>query len=93
MQARSLAQIAMEASECALAQATQLKVEQERTSQQVTDILTSQADDTQKSIQSATKVAVQTQQEVQTLSALAKTADLTVKMTAEKVECQVEMVQ
>ena len=54
----------MEAIERALAQAAQLKAEQGHTSQQVTDILTTQADGTQKHIQSTTKVAVQTEQEV-----------------------------
>ena len=38
-------------------------------------------------------VAIQMQQYVQNLSALARTADLMAKMTAEKVERQMEMVK
>ena len=57
------------------------------------DVFTIQAEDTQKRIQSATKVAIQTQQEVSTLLALARTADLTAKMTSEKMEREVEAMQ
>ena len=58
-QMRSAAEEAKAASERAIAQATRLREEQERTSQQVTDLLTAQVDDTQKRIQGATKVALQ----------------------------------
>ena len=51
------------------------------------------AEDAQKKIQGATRVAMQTQQEVHTLSALARTADLTAKMAAEKMERQMEAVK
>ena len=92
MQARNATQIAMEASEHALAQAAQLKVEQDKASQQMTDVLSAQAEDAQKKIQSVTKVVMQTQQEVRTLFALARTTALTTKMAAEKVERQVETI-
>ena len=93
VQARSATQTVMEASEHALVQAAQLKAEQERTSQQVTDILTTQVDDTQKQVQSATKIAMQTQHEVQTSFALPRIADLVAKMVAEKIERQMEAMQ
>ena len=92
-QMRTAAEEAKAASDRAVAQVERLREEQEHMSQQVTDILTAQADDMQKRIQSATKVAMQTQQEVQTLSALARTADLTAKTAVEKVERQMEIVQ
>ena len=57
-QMRSAAEGAKAASERAIAQATRLREEQERTSQQVTDLLTAQADDTQKRIQGATRVTL-----------------------------------
>ena len=44
-------------------------------------------------MQGATSVALQTQQEVRTLSSLARTADLTAKMTSEKMEREVEAMQ
>ena len=87
------AEEAKAASDCALVQAACLCEEQEWTSQQMIDILSAKADDMQKHIQSATSVAIQTQQEVRTLSAMARTADLTAKMTSEKVERQVETMQ
>ena len=90
---RSAAEEAKAANDCAIAQARCLQEEQERTSQQMTDILSVQADDTQKRIQSATSVAMQTQQEVRSLSAMARIADLTAKMMSEKVERQVETMQ
>ena len=83
----------MKMSKRALAQAAKLKEEQDKTTQQVSDILTAQAEDAQRKIQGATCVAMQTQQEVHTLSALAKTADLISKMTAEKMERQMEAVK
>ena len=91
-QMHSVAEKAKAASDCALIEVARLHEEQERTSQQMTSILTAQADDTQRRIQSATKVAMQTQQQVQALSALARTVDLTAKMAAEKVERQMETV-
>ena len=57
---RSAAEEAKAANERAIAQATRLREEQERTSQQVTDLLTAQADDTQKCIQGATRVSLKT---------------------------------
>ena len=89
----SAAKEAKAASERAMAQAAWLKEEQERTSKQMAEVFTAQAEDTQKRIQSAMKVAIQTQQEVSTLSALARTADLTAKITAEQVERKVATVQ
>ena len=83
----------METSKRALAQATKLKEEQDKTTQQVSDILTAQAKDAQRKIQGATCVAIQMQQEVHTLSVFAKTADLMAKMTAEKMERQMEAVK
>ena len=59
----------------------------------MTSILSVQAEETQKRVQSATSVALQTQQEVRTLSSLARTADLTAKMTSEKMEREVEGMQ
>ena len=92
-QMHSATEEAKVASKRAIAQATRLCEEQERTSQQVAELLTTQADDTQKCIQGATRVALQTQQEVQPLSALARTADLTAKMATEKAERQFTEVQ
>ena len=59
----------------------------------MTDILSAQAEETQKRIQGATSVALQTQSEVRTLSSLAQTADITAKMASEKVEREVESLQ
>ena len=56
-------------------------------------MLSAQAEDTQKRVQSATSVAMQTQRDVQTLSALAHTADLSAKMTSEKLEREIEALQ
>ena len=70
-----------------------LREEQEHTSQQATKILATQADDTQKRIQSVKRVAIKMQQEVLTLSALACMADLTAKTATKKVERQVAIVQ
>ena len=50
-------------------------------------------EETQKRVQSSTSVALQMQQEVRTLSSLARTADLTAKMTSEKIEREVEAMQ
>ena len=93
MQMRSAAEEAKAASDHAIAQAQRLREEQERTSQQMTSILSVQAEETQKRVQNATSVALQTQQEVRTLSSLARTADLTAKMTSEKMEREVEVMQ
>ena len=59
----------------------------------MTEILSAQAEETQKRIQGATNVALQTQSEVRTLSLLAQTADITAKMASEKVEREVESLQ
>ena len=56
-------------------------------------MLSAQAEETHKRMQSATSVAMQTQQEVRTLSSLARTADLTAKMASEKIEREVEVLQ
>ena len=64
--------------------------EQERTTQQVTELLSAQAEETQKRIQGATSVAMQTRSEVRTLSSLAQMADLTARMALEKIEREVE---
>ena len=56
-------------------------------------ILSAQAEETQKRVQSATSVAIQTRQEVRTLSSLAHTADVTAKMAAEKIERGIETME
>ena len=58
-QARAAAEEARQASERALQRAAQLQMEQEKTSQQVTQTLVSQAERTQKQIEDATQVAMQ----------------------------------
>ena len=60
-QAKSAVEAAMEASQRAIAQASQLKAEQDKTAEQMGAFLTSQAEEAQKRIQSATQVAVRTQ--------------------------------
>ena len=90
---RSATEEAKAASARAIAQAHRLQEEQEKTSQQIIGILSVQAEETQKRVQSATSVALQMQQEVRTLSSLACTADLTAKMTSEKMEREVEAMQ
>ena len=50
MQMRSTAEQAISTSERAIVQAQRLKEEQEKTTQQVTEILTAQAEETQKRI-------------------------------------------
>ena len=92
-QTRSAAEEAKLASDRAVMQAQRLQEEQERTTQQVTDILSAQADETQKRVQSATSVALQTQSQVRTLSSLARTADLTAKIASEKVERGIEAME
>ena len=67
-----------------------MKQEQEVTLQQVTQVLSAQADEAQKKIQSATQVAMQTQREVQGLSTLARKVEYTSQITAAKVEKQLE---
>ena len=67
-----------------------MKQEQEVTSQQVTQVLSAQADEAQKKIQSAIQVAIQTQREVQSLSTLARKAEYASQITAAKVEKQLE---
>ena len=59
----------------------------------MTDLLSSQAEETARRIQGATNVAMQTRSEVHTLSSLARTADLTAKMASEKVEREVQAIQ
>ena len=81
---------AISTSACAIVQAQRLKEEQEKTPQQMTEILTAQAEETQKRIQGATSVAMQMQSKVRTLSLLAQTADLMAKMASEKVEREVD---
>ena len=56
----------------------------------MTQILSAQAYEAQKKIQSATQVAMQTQREVQGLSALARKAEYASQITAAKVEKQLE---
>ena len=60
MQMRSAAEEAKAASDRAIAQAQRLREEQERTSQQMTSILSVQAEETQKRVQNATSIAMQT---------------------------------
>ena len=93
MQMRSTAESAKIASDRAIAQAQLLKEEQERTTQQVTDLLSAHAEETQRRIQGATSVALQTRSEVSILSSLAQTANLTAKMASEKIEREVESLQ
>ena len=56
----------------------------------MTQVLSAQADETQKKIQSATQVVIQTQHEVQGLSALARKAEYASQITIAKVEKQLE---
>ena len=57
----------------------------------MTSLLSTQAEETQKRVQSATSIALQTQSEVRTLSSLARTADLTAKIASAKIEEEVEI--
>ena len=58
MQMRSTAEQAKSASERAMEQAQRLKEEQDATTQQVTELLSAQAEETQKRIQGATSVVM-----------------------------------
>ena len=71
-------------------QAQQLQAEQERTSQQVTQELSSQAEEAQKKIQSTTQVTIQTQRDVRGLSTIARKAQMTAQKTDAKMEEQAQ---
>ena len=74
----------------ALQRAAELQKEQERTTQQIEQTISTQAIEAQKTIEGATRVAVQTQREVRGLSDMARKAEYTAQMTAAKVERQAE---
>ena len=62
--AKAAAEEARQASVVALQKAAELKMEQDRTTQQIEQTISAQAFEAQKTIEGATRVAVQTQQEV-----------------------------
>ena len=66
--ARATAEEAKRASEQALSQAAILRVEQEKTTTQISQVLTSRADETQHQIEGTTQVAMETQQKVQEMA-------------------------
>ena len=66
--ARAAAEEAKRASEQALSQAAILRAEQEKTTTQISQVLTSRADETQRQIEGTTQVAMETQQKVQEMA-------------------------
>ena len=88
--AKAAAEEARQASAVALQKAAELKMEQDRTMQQIEQTISTQAVEAQKTIEGATRVAVQTQQEVKGLSDMARKAEYTATITASKVEKQAE---
>ena len=92
-QMKSAAEEAKAASERAIEQARQLGQEQEKTTQQVSQILTAQVEETQKRLTGTASLARETQAQVRTLSHIARTADMTAKIASEQVERQVATVQ
>ena len=88
--AKAAAEEARQASAVALQRAAELKMEQDRTTQQIEQTISAQAIEAQKTIEGATKVAVQTQKEVRGLSDMARKAEYTATLTASKVERQAE---
>ena len=66
--ARAAAEEAKRASEQALSQAAMLRAEQERTTTQISQALTSRADATQQQLEGSTQVAMDTQQKVQEMA-------------------------
>ena len=77
---------AKQASEQALLQTSLLQAEQQKTTQQLSEVLSAQAKEAQKKIEDATQVALQTQQDVRGISTLARQADFTAKKTAAEME-------
>ena len=76
--ARIAAEEAKRASEQALSQAAILRAEQEKTTTQISQALTSKADETQRQIAGTTQVAMETQQKVQEMAkTLAEQKELT----------------
>ena len=58
--------------------------------QQVSAVLSKQAEEVQRKIEDATKVAIQTQSDVHDISTLARQADFTAKKTAAEMEVQIK---
>ena len=76
--ARAAAEEARRASEQALSQAAILRAEQERTTTQISQALTSRADETHRQLEGTTQVAMETQQKVQEIvSKIAEQKELT----------------
>ena len=81
---------AKRASEEALSQASWLQEEQQKVKQQVSAVLSEQAEEAQRKIEDAMKVAIQTQSDVRDISTLARQADFTAKKTAADMEVQLK---
>ena len=81
---------AKRASEEALSQASRLQEEQQKVKQEVSTVLSMQAEEAQRKIEDATKVAIQTQSDVRDISTLARQADFTAKKTAADMEMQLQ---
>ena len=76
--ARAAYEEARRASEQALSQAAMLRAEQERTTTQISEVLASRADETQRQLEGTTQVAMATQQKVQEMaSKIAEQKELT----------------